>query len=61
MRRIREWLWGLLPDNCEVVGCCRKGMRGNENLLTMFPLVDVIACDYCTMRQHRGEHLKGRW
>ena len=37
-----EWLWGLLPDNCEAEGCCRLGVRGNENRLE-----GMVVCDYC--------------
>src|SRR5258706_8214354 len=25
-----EYLWKLLPDRCEVVGCSRHGIRSNE-------------------------------
>ena len=39
---IREWLWSLLPDNCEVDDCQRKGVRGNENVID-----GIVVCDYC--------------
>ena len=38
-----EWLWGLLPDECEGENCCRKGVRGNENIKNK-----QILCDYCS-------------
>lgn len=37
-----QWLWGLLPDNCEMPNCCRKGVRGNENIVD-----GKVMCDYC--------------
>ena len=37
-----EKLWGLLPDNCEIEGCLREGVRGNENRIE-----GKIVCDYC--------------
>src|SRR5262245_27738359 len=45
--RLREeglWqaLWSLLPDRCEVPGCSRQGIRGNENVIN-----GRITCDYC--------------
>lgn len=64
--RILESVWRLLPDKCEVEDCCRKGVRGNENLIYPFkddPFVDymhdfyIVMCDYCTMRYNRGEVL----
>jgi len=60
---LREWLWRLLPDQCEVRNCCRKGVRGNENIIYPFKDDDllkdfyIIMCDYCTMRYNRGEVL----
>jgi len=59
--RLSEWLWGFLPDNCEIEGCCRKGMRGNENVMTVFPFTDVVVCDYCSSRYMSGEVLRVRW
>lgn len=35
-------IWTLVPDKCQVDGCCRKGIRGNENVIE-----GVITCDYC--------------
>lgn len=42
MMRIFERLWRLLPDKCEISGCCRKGVRGKENRVDGY-----IMCDYC--------------
>lgn len=39
---IIEWGWGFLPDQCEMPGCCREGVRGNENVID-----GKIVCDYC--------------
>jgi hypothetical protein len=43
-----EWFWQILPDKCEVPGCSREGVRGNENRID-----GKIVCDYChaKMRQ----------
>jgi len=35
-----------LPDECEVEGCGRGGVRGNENIID-----DVVTCDYCHIEQ----------
>lgn len=59
--KLREWLWRLLPDQCEVSDCCRKGVRGNENII--YPFEDdemlkefyIIMCDYCNSKWVRGE------
>lgn len=37
-----EWLWRLLPDRCQVKGCRRKGVRGNENRIG-----GIRVCDDC--------------
>lgn len=42
---LTERLWRMLPDKCQCVGCCRKGMRGNENVIA-----GKIVCDYCYFR-----------
>ncbi len=42
-----EWLWHFLPDNCQRAGCCRAGVRGNENIGPD----DVVECDYCSSRR----------
>lgn len=39
-----EWLWGLLPDNCEITSCSRLGVRGNENNID-----GAIVCDDCSI------------
>ena len=36
------WIWRLLPDKCEMPGCCRQGVRGNENIVA-----GKVMCDYC--------------
>jgi len=33
MFRVIEWFWRLLPDRCEMYGCSRRGVRGNENVI----------------------------
>lgn len=43
-----ERMWRLLPDKCEVRDCCRKGVRGNENVITGEDGKRTIMCDYCT-------------
>ena len=43
--RVKQRLWLLLPDNCERAQwglCCRKGARGNENIVD-----GRLLCDYC--------------
>ncbi len=42
MQRRLRWLWGLLPDRCQVRGCRRRGVRGNENIVD-----DRLVCDGC--------------
>lgn len=42
MNRILEWFWRLLPDKCQMPGCERMGVRGNENRVD-----GMILCDYC--------------
>lgn len=44
-----RWLWDFLPDNCEMPDCCRKGTRGNENIIN-----GKIVCDYCTAKMMEG-------
>jgi hypothetical protein len=38
-------VWQLLPDKCEMPGCCRQGRRGNENRIN-----GKIVCDYCHVK-----------
>jgi len=38
-----EWLWNLLPDECEIPNCSRHGVRGNENVID-----GKTMCDYCS-------------
>jgi hypothetical protein len=42
IEKLLEWYWSLLPDKCEMPNCCRKGIRGNENIVN-----GKIMCDYC--------------
>lgn len=49
MRRLINWLWGLLPDNCEMPDCGGGGVRGNENIVD-----GKIMCDYCTVKARYG-------
>ena len=60
--RLKEWLWSLLPDTCEVSGCCRKGVRGNEVVTTpwpeRYPDIRIVMCDYCNSKYMSGEVLK---
>lgn len=48
MRMIVEWLWQFLPDRCEVQGCSRQGVRGNENFIE-----GKRVCDYCHAKFYR--------
>lgn len=52
--KLLERLWSLLPDKCDMrgEGCCRTGVRGNENRVLVPGTRDVwlILCDYCTSR-----------
>lgn len=47
------WLWAFLPDRCSIpdrhtyITCCRKGVRGNENLISVNNEAWIM-CDYCT-------------
>ena len=56
---VLEWLWSFLPDRCQIEGCCRAGVRGNENVLEIMGS-PVILCDYCSMRYRDGEILSIR-
>ena len=61
MRNVREWLWSLLPDTCEIDDCCRKGMRGNENRITPWedvPDFYIVMCDYCNSKYMSGEAMR---
>ena len=52
-----EMAWKWLPDKCEIKGCPRTGVRGNENYLMIggqqidemryAPLYGVTLCDDC--------------
>jgi len=37
-----EYLWGLIPDRCEMPECTRMGVYGNENVVD-----GKLMCDYC--------------
>ncbi len=43
--RIYEAIWRLLTDKCEMPGCSRQGVRGNENIID-----GKVVCDYCHSR-----------
>ena len=45
MSKLIEWLWSWLPDRCEMPGCLRHGVRGNENIID-----GKRVCDYCHVR-----------
>lgn len=53
--KIIEWLWSLLPDNCQMPDCERRGMRGNENVVDGITMCDgchakylqIPRCTYC--------------
>lgn len=58
---ILQWMWGLLPDTCEVDDCCREGVRGNENRVYPFKEVPdfyIVMCDYCHSEYLEGIALK---
>lgn len=42
LAKIRFFFWSLLPDRCEMPGCSRVGLRGNENVID-----GKRVCDYC--------------
>lgn len=43
LAKVVEWFWSILPDKCEVDGCRRMGIRGNENRIK-----GILMCDYCS-------------
>lgn len=53
MNSILEWLWSWLPDRCEVAGCSRQGVRGNENVID-----GRIVCDDCHARMLDVSHMR---
>lgn len=51
LNKIFQALWVMLPDKCEMPGCKRQGVRGNENIID-----GKICCDYCHAKQdNRGK------
>jgi len=42
---LTEWLWSFLPDRCEMPGCSRQGIRGNEGIID-----GKLVCAYCYAR-----------
>jgi hypothetical protein len=50
-----EWLWRLLPDRCSAIGCDRKGVRGNENIIRVSWLAFVV-CDNCHAKYTEGKN-----
>lgn len=58
---LREWLWSLLPDRCEVphlsianLQCDRTGVRGNENRIAT-SVGYIRMCDNCHAQLQRQE------
>lgn len=45
MAKILEFFWRMLPDKCQMSGCNRRGVRGNESRIG-----GKIVCDDCHMR-----------
>jgi len=43
-------MWRLLPDRCEMPGCERHGVRGNENIVQLSSGGTMRVCDYCHER-----------
>ena len=39
---VQSKCWGFLPDKCEMPGCGRRGIRGNEVIVH-----GLIMCDDC--------------
>jgi hypothetical protein len=50
MEPLIAWFWSFLPDKCEVEGCSRRGVRGNENFID-----GRAVCDYCHAKMHKRE------
>ena len=50
-----EWFWRLLPDRCEMPGCDRRGVRGNENVVD-----GLLMCDDCHARRIIDMRTKGQ-
>ena len=51
-----EWVWRLLPDQCEGEGCPRKGIRGNENRVD-----GRLLCDDCSVHDTRRKQSVRDW
>lgn len=50
---IVEWLWSFLPDQCEIEGCCRNGVRGHENIVYIEGRPRLV-CDFCHTKLAAG-------
>lgn len=61
MMGIREWLWSLLRDNCEVCHGKQGGVRGNENVLTLMDGSEVVMCDYCHSDWTKDDASRSHW
>ena len=47
-RGLFAFLWRQLPDNCEMPGCTRQGVRGNEKIMVVIGDKRRRMCDECT-------------
>jgi len=59
MRWLAEWLWNFLPDKCEMDGCRRHGVRGNEQIVD-----GSVMCDDCCaiwMEAQRRQRKENEW
>jgi hypothetical protein len=58
---IPNWVLRLLPDECEVSGCCGKGLRGSETKVYPFPhwtTFYIVMCKYCLEEYDHGRILR---
>jgi len=46
LNRLLDRMWRVLPDKCSILNCPRRGVRGNENIVTIRGL-RIRMCDYC--------------
>jgi hypothetical protein len=47
LRGMLGFLWRQLPDRCEMPGCTRRGVRGNENIMVVIGDKRRMMCDEC--------------
>jgi len=50
--RVVEWFWRWLPDRCQIEGCERHGVRGQETTI-MYHGKPTRACDDCRFKIQR--------